>query len=305
MDKEEDDIHRILEWADTLELNRKIDVDKRWRNVERQIGRLRFRQKLIHYSRNAAAILMLPVLATVLYLYYIQQTDTAIPQVEMYIAYGQTSKIVLPDSSEVWLNSGSRLTYPQRFTGNHRQVALEGEGYFKVKADPDHRFDVRMSGGLIASAYGTEFNISSYKDDRDMEITLATGKLQIDLPDKKQACILQPEQQVVYSKDQKTLALQAANVYVETSWREGKIVFRRAGMQEVVSRLSRHFNVEFELRDKELYDYEYSATFTTESIGEILHLLEKSAPIRFQIIEPERADDWSYTKRKVIIERKK
>ena len=80
----------------------------------------------------------------------------------MSSAYGLVSKITLPDGSEVWLNSGSKLHYPKQFVGDHRKVYLSGEAYFKVSSDKKHRFDVALSNGITVSAYGTEFNINAY-----------------------------------------------------------------------------------------------------------------------------------------------
>ena len=208
----------------------------------------------------------------------------------------------MPDGSEVWLNSGSKLIYPHYFTVAHRKVQLTGEAYFKVQADKERRFDVQLPNGLTAAAYGTEFNINAYEDDNDIEIILASGKLKIISSEKEQTCDLQPSQQAVYNKGTKTLLASDANIYLKTAWKDGIIVFRRSGMDEIINRLSKHFNVDIELRGEELHSYEYSATFTTESIGEILRLLEKSAPIQCRIIEPKQNRDFSFTKRKIIIQ---
>ncbi|MEG2332895.1 MAG: DUF4974 domain-containing protein, partial [Bacteroides sp.] len=77
--------------------------------------------------------------------------------------------------------------------------------------------------------------------------------------------------------------------------------FRRAGIEEIAKRLARHFGVEFELRGDRLRAYEYSATFTTESLTEILSLLGKASPLNVQIIEPKKQNDHSYPRRKVIL----
>ena len=53
------------------------------------------------------------------------------------------------------------------------------------------------------------------------------------------------------------------------------MVFRRTEMAEIAQRLSRHFNVNIILQSKKIFNYKYSATFTTETFEEILQLLEK------------------------------
>lgn len=54
----------------------------------------------------------------------------------------------LPDSTLVYLNSGSVLKYPSIFTGNIREVSLNGEAYFEVAKDPEHKFIVSTPQNL-------------------------------------------------------------------------------------------------------------------------------------------------------------
>jgi ferric-dicitrate binding protein FerR (iron transport regulator) len=303
--KNEADIQRILEWSDTLELNREIDVQAHWEKVARKIAFLRFRKKVILFSRNAAAILLIPLIATTLWLLSTPNFNPPVEQIELWAAHGQIAKVTLPDSSEVWLNSGSKLIYPQRFSGDKRTVQLVGEAFFKVNADKEHRFDVEMPEGLVVSAYGTSFNIDSYEDDTSINMTLTSGQIEIFSPHSDTALVLQPGEQARYSKKDKLMNISAADLSSETAWKDGKIIFRRVSLDEIAKQLSRRFNVDIKLKDKELSDYEYSATFTTESLDEILHLLEKSAPVQYKIIEPQQNVDLTFSKRSIIIQKKK
>jgi ferric-dicitrate binding protein FerR (iron transport regulator) len=298
------DIQCIQEWADTLELNRKIDVQAHWEKLARKIALLRFRQKVFLYSRNAAAVFLLPVIIATFLLHTKQNFNNQVEQVELWAAYGQITKVILPDSSEVWLNSGSKLIYPQRFTGDNRTVQLIGEAFFKVSADKEHRFDVMMPEGLVVSAYGTCFNIGNYEDDGSIDMTLNTGHIEILSPDSENPLVLQPGQRAVYSKKDRDIRISEADLLAETAWKEGKIMFHRASMDKIVKQLSRRFNVDIQLEGKGLSDYEYSATFTTESINDILYMLEKSAPIKCKIIEPQQREDMTFSKRTIIIQRK-
>jgi ferric-dicitrate binding protein FerR (iron transport regulator) len=290
---------------DKIKEMRAIRTMDRWDRLSRRIYLHHIRTKAWYIAKNAAAILFIPLLFTSLFL-LLQPGDRNEPPVEQITvsaAYGLVTKITLPDQSEIWLNSGSTLTYPQRFSEDKRIVRLTGEAYFKVKADKKRRFDVMVSDRLSVSATGTEFNINAYEEDGKIEVVLAKGDVEVlTPPDRTPSHPLLPGQQLTYKKRDQTMAVSEANLYVKTSWKEGKMVFRRTSIHEIVKRLSRHFNVEIELKDKELHGYEYSATFTTESIHDILYLLEKSAPIRCKIIEPEQISDGYFTKRKVIIQ---
>jgi ferric-dicitrate binding protein FerR (iron transport regulator) len=305
VNENETDLQRIQEWSDTLKLNQEIDVLGHWEKLARKIAILRFRRKVFLYSRNAAAVLLLPVIAVSFFLFSRQNPNASVEQIELWAAYGQITKVTLPDSSEVWLNSGSKLIYPQRFTGDNRTVQLIGEAFFKVRADKEHRFDVQLPEGVVVSAYGTSFNIGDYEEDGCIDMTLNAGQIEILSPDSEKPLILQPGQHAIYSKKDRDMRVSNADVSAETAWKEGKIIFRRTSMDEIVKQLSRRFNVDIQLDGKGLSDYEYSATFTTESISEILFLLEKSAPVRCKIIEPQQRQDMTFSKRTIIIQRKK
>ena len=106
------------------------------------------------WIRNIAAILLFPLLGLSSYFYYQTTSLKSQPneQLETTTAYGVKTKITLSDGSEVWLNSGSTLSYPQHFTGDKRQVQLSGEAFFKVKSDKKHRFDVRTKDDILTSS---------------------------------------------------------------------------------------------------------------------------------------------------------
>ena len=202
------------------------------------------------------------------------------------------------------MNSGSTLSYPEHFTEDKRQVTLSGEAFFKVKSDKDHRFDVQTSDGITVSAYGTEFNVQAYAEEPEIKATLAEGHIQIDQINQPASQELIPGEQAVYSRHTQQMQVRKANLLVETAWKDGKLVFRRTPMEEIAKQLSRHFNVNIQLQGKEIFDYTYSATFTTETLAEILSLLEKTAPIRCEIIEPQQQNDLAFTRKKVIIHKR-
>ncbi len=299
--KEVDEISFVWRASSDLNLCKNADSEKNWNAISRKIKKEKSRKQLFYFLRSAAAILFLPLIALSVYFYLELNSTSFDQQVRVSSAYGTVTKTVLSDGTEVWLNSGSVLTYPQQFSGNKRIVSLEGEAYFKVSADKANRFDVVMPNNIIVSAYGTEFNINAYKEDKTIDVTLIKGNIEvekIDLSDKKE---LLPGQYLEYNKKLNKMHLEDVNLLVKTGWKDGKMIFRRASMTEVTQRLSRHFNVDIRLEGKELYSYEYSATFTTESLNEILYLLGKTAPIKYKIIDPEQSGDYSFSKKIVVI----
>lgn len=304
--KADDDVQPVLELVDRLVMQKGIDVEKNWHQLHARMHHHKQKNQLLTWIRNIAAILLLPLLGLSAYLYY--QTNTlkskSVGLLETTTAYGVRTKITLSDGSEVWLNSGSTLSYPERFTEDKRQVTLSGEAFFKVKSDKDHRFDVQTSDGITVSAYGTEFNVQAYAEEPDIKATLAEGHIQIDQINQPASQELIPGEQAIYSRYTHQMQVRKVNLLVETAWKDGKLVFRRTPMEEIAKQLSRHFNVNIQLQGKEIFDYTYSATFTTETLAEILSLLEKTAPIRCEIIEPQQQNDLAFTRKKVIIHKR-
>src|SRR5699024_158019 len=99
---------------------------------------------------------------------------------------GGEYSLILPDGTKVWLNADSRLVYPSFFTGNTRNVQLEGEAYFDVKRDAGRPFIVRLPSSRLEEGerseikvLGTEFNVQAYKDEPNITTTLVKGKVQI------------------------------------------------------------------------------------------------------------------------------
>lgn len=304
--KEVEDFAFIWRTSGELKLHKKVGTARNWDKVSNRIKKDRQKKLFLKYVRNAAAILLLPVLVFSSFLFFELKdlNNKPVQQMEAKAATGLVSKIILPDGSEVWLNSGSLLSYPQLFRGERRKVTLTGEAYFKVKSDKSNPFDVVLEDGFVVSAYGTEFNINAYTDNNHIDVTLVKGNVNVSNSDTAINQPLNKGQRFSYNKADKSTSLSDVNLFVETAWKDGQIVFRRTSMEEVVRRLSRHFNADIRLEGRELYDYEYSATFTNETLPVILDLLSRTAPIEYKIIEPKSINNTD-NKRKVVLTVKK
>ena len=304
--KEVEDFAFILRASGELKLHRKVSAARSWDKVSGRIKKDRQKTLFLKYARTAAAILLLPVLVFSGFLYFELQdlNNKPIQQIEVKAATGLVSKVVLPDGSEVWINSGSALSYPQMFRGERRSVNLSGEAYFKVKSNKSNPFDVVLEDGFIISAYGTEFNIDAYADDNRIKVTLVDGNVSVKNEIGNINQKLNKGQQFSYDKTNKKMTVLDANLLVETAWKDGDMVFRRTSMEEVVRRLSRHFNADIRLEGKELLDYEYSATFGQETLPEILDLLSRTAPIKYRIIDPRSPND-TIARRSVVLSMRK
>ena len=298
----------IWNLSDTMRRQQLINTESNWRKLSKRLYFYRIQKNLWGGLQKVAVILLIPLILVSIYLYENKDKDKThkSESIEVFSAYGLVSRITLPDGSTVWLNSGTRITYPQSFENGKRQVFLSGEAYFEVKSDPKNRFDVITPDGITVSAYGTKFDVCAYHDDNYTDAILVNGHVEVRKAGMNTSMLLSGQQASINRGDERlNFNVSRVNIYEKTAWKDGKMVFRRAGFKEIATKLSRKFNAEIILQGKTLYDYEYTATFTVESLSEILSLLEKSAPIKCSIIESEKQSDDSFSKKKVIICEKK
>lgn len=294
-------IRKTYKLFDNLESQRNINTEVAWQKLDRKIKFDTNKRIIWNFARNAAAIL-LPLL--LLQQYVIQPLFEKAPIQEIITlnsAPGIVTNVVLPDGSEVWLNSQSKLSYPSQFTGKERTVQLMGEAYFKVTSDNKNRFNVVTPDKTIVSAYGTEFNINAYSQDSQYTITLAKGNVDVSLDKLSERQSLIPGQKAAVDLVSKTMTVSAADTYVETAWKDGKMVFRREGINNIAEKLSRKFGVAIQVEGNITNDYKFTATFTNESLEDILELLKLSASIDYSITTQKKLSDDTFSQRIVTL----
>lgn len=295
-----DSLNYLLE---NYEKQKTIDAAADWEQLHKRIISDRNRRLFFNYLRNTAAIL-LPLFLAYQYAFYpiLKKSGSAIETITITSAPGMVTKTILPDGSEVWLNALSSLTYPQRFTEKERTVQLSGEAYFKVVSDKKHRFNVETPQKMIVSAYGTEFNVNAYESDENYEVTLASGYVEVssEIGSKATEALVVDEKAILHISTG-NMHVVTADTYVETAWKDGKMVFRREKLVKIAEKLSRKFGVDICLEGDRLKEYEYTATFTEETLEDILDLLKRSAPITYSISKQKQLNNKTFTRRAVTI----
>ena len=272
--------------------------------MRRKINQKSRKKHLLSVLSRAAAILAIPLLVSTLVLGYMalgkQQAALAASYVEVKSASGLVTCLELPDKSKVWLNSGSILRYPSEFTENKREVELEGEGFFEVESDPENPFYVNTVSGIRVMAHGTQFNVNTKEE--TIETVLAEGKVKVLLRDKPLRD-LSPGEESVFDVETNKLAINKVNIYEKTAWKEGKIIFRNAPLNDVFKRLSLRYNVDIILHDEHNIVDKYSArvTFAGETIQQIFAYLEIAAPIWWKLSTPEQNSDSTLAKQRIDV----
>ena len=170
---------------------------------------------------------------------------------QLIIPYGKTSELLLPDGTKVYLNAGSRLVYPENFSGKTREVFLVGEAFFDVKHDISHPFVVKVSD-MMVKVLGTRFNISAYPTDNLIETVLAAGKVKIEqnnagLFDK--SIELVPNQLASFNRTSKQTIVKKVDTDNYILWTQGILKFESTDLNRIVKRLERYYNIRFQYSD--------------------------------------------------------
>jgi transmembrane sensor len=284
-----------------------INVDKAFNLINKRVTLKSPATSLWYYWKKFAAVLLIPlVLGNLLYFSFRANNHLTKQEPvynELFAAFGTRSALKLSDGTSVWLNSGSSIKYPDRFIGNNRTVILKGEAYFEVESDLKKPFIVETSS-LSVKATGTKFNVSGYDSDNEAEVTLVSGKVEVDLTDDKKnikSSKLNINQHFTFNKTNGTTSISDEDTYKYISWKDGKLVFRNEPLSQVVKKISQVFNVDIEIKGKEIQNYSYRATFEDESLTEILKLLKISSPIDYVELKRDPLPDGSFPRKKIII----
>lgn len=209
---------------------------------------------------------------------------------------GSRSKLILPDSSVVWLNAGSRLTYGRDFGITNRATTLTGEAFFEVKKS-NIPFTIHANTVNI-KVLGTAFNVKSYPNENTTETSLIRGQVEITL-DKRpgEKFILKPNEKLVVAnaapeaakeeKKQPIVVLKeltqlSENTILETSWVENKLVFHDESFEEVARKMERWYNVNIDIRDERLSKLHVGGgPFENETIEQALSALQIAFDFKF------------------------
>lgn len=189
------------------------------------------------FTRVAAVFIPLLILAGGLLFYLPFRNE----MISISTAYGEQRHLFLPDSSELWLNAGSSITYPETFSGDNRLVTLNGEAYFAVRKNAAQPFIVETSG-LTVKVLGTRFNVKAYSNEDKITTTLTSGKVEINTPT-RDTRILQPNEQLTYDIKTSDISLANVNSSDVDSWTIGKLIFTNATVEDIFRTLERHYDI--------------------------------------------------------------
>ena len=200
---------------------------------------------------------------------------------KLIVPRGGEFQLMLEDGTKVWLNAETSLRYPQNFTGGTREVYLEGEAYFEVERDTLHPFVVH-TGIQRLTVLGTGFAITAYRDDDYLQTTLVEGKVKVELPGR--IYHLNPNEQITYNRNNKQVSLTPVDVQEFTAWKDGKYVFSRKRLEDMLNTLSRWYDFQVLYQDDSVKEKLFSGELRRfENFNDILRKIEKSGNVKFSV----------------------
>ncbi|MCC8173680.1 MAG: FecR domain-containing protein, partial [Odoribacter sp.] len=200
----------------------------------------------------------------------------------LVVPKGGEYKLILPDSTKIWLNSDTRLIYSAQLTDEKREVFLEGEIYLEVSRDDKRPFFVHTHQGSI-EVLGTSFNVSAYAQQENTITTLVKGSVEVST--KTEKVVLKPGQQAVSLHNASPIVVREVDVNYYTSWVKGIFEFENMALKEITDYLSRWYNIDFEFTDNASPNRRFTGGIKKYlPLEEFLAVIEQTTNVRFKIL---------------------
>lgn len=223
--------------------------------------------------RIAAIALIVLIPAFFLYLYFTPA------HTEKVIAERSMTETILPDGTQVTLNSCSFIEFPNRFDRNIREVKLSGEAYFEVHHDPAKPFIISIGGARIR-VVGTAFNVNTHVREGCMEVVLTHGKVALYYIEKPaEQLMLVPGEKAELFKGQALMRKSINQDENYMAWKTKKFIFSNKTLGVVVHDLNNVYHTDIRLMNGSLSSCRLTATFDNQTIESILNVLQSTLDI--------------------------
>ena len=191
-------------------------------------------------------------------------------------------RVALNDGSVIWLNSDSRLEYPEKFAKGERKVRVTGEAFFDVVRDTLRPFVVETERQTV-TVLGTEFNVSAYPSEPVMT-TLASGKVTVMPENGTGGVVLTPGEQAVLKVDADHLIVRQVDIDDVVSWKNGIINIENMALSEILKVVSRAYDVDFVTDALSAEDIVLRGSISSDETLEVfLAVLSKVADVKFKM----------------------
>lgn len=206
-------------------------------------------------------------------------SHSAVEYNTLVIPRGGEYELELADGTRVWLNSESKLIYPVRFSGDIREVQMEGEVCFQVAKNEKQPFIVKTKD-VAVKVLGTLFNMKAYSDTRGVVTTLVEGRINVSNGQRER--VVEPGQQVVATGNELVVTKVDAEQFI--SWTRGICFFNETSLEEIMEKLGRWYDVEVFFASPSLKEAHFSLEIKRyDNIADVLGKIEKTGRVKFKV----------------------
>jgi transmembrane sensor len=206
--------------------------------------------------------------------------------------------IKLEDGSMVTLQPGSKVNFPQHFQPDKREINLEGEAFFEVSKNAERPFFVYYNN-LVTHVLGTSFNIRSDSRNKQVEVLVVTGKVQVyensnkfsDNAPKTNGVILTPNQKVIYKEDERQFTATLVNDPLPLAPDRQKSTsvtttfnFEEAHLLQVFQLLEKTYGIEIVVENDRLYNCLFTGNITSHGLFTKLDIVCGSVNASYQVV---------------------
>jgi ferric-dicitrate binding protein FerR (iron transport regulator) len=202
----------------------------------------------------------------------------------LIVPKGGEYSLVLSDGTRVIVNSMTKLVYPVSFTGDKREITLEGEAYFEVFKDKSKPFIVNIKG-LQVEVLGTSFNVKAYPDDKQSFTTLVEGKVKLNsVLQTSVVQILEPDQQAVFDPSTSAIFARKVDARQFIQWTTGKYTFTNQPLDEMMKTLARWYDFNYQFEEASLKNIRFEGGLNKyQSIDPILEIINKTGKVKVSV----------------------
>lgn len=227
-------------------------------------------------TQAGMALASVGLLATAVFLL---QSETIVTQ-SFATSTGEVKQFTLEDGSQITLGAKSELQ--AWATPKERHILLlSGQAFFKVAKNPKRPFWVD-AGDTKVRVVGTQFDVRKGSD--RTRVAVLEGIVNVSSPTQADAApvVLTAGKQVTHLNTGKFEAVNTISVSELESWRNGRLIYLRTSLAEVVADANRYFNSSITLGSKNLADLKVTAAVSTNQMDALTDMLSKSLPITLE-----------------------
>ncbi|CAG5069975.1 hypothetical protein DYBT9623_02715 [Dyadobacter sp. CECT 9623] len=158
----------------------------------------------------------------------------------------------LPDGSSVVLKPNARITYPDRFENNKREVTMAGEAFFEVVKNPSRPFFV-YAGSMVTKVKGTSFSIRANEGDDEVKLVVKSGIVEVSAIETKdiktgrepKKLLLKRNEQVTFNQKNKSMTARVLSkpVLLDLPVEKQDFEFKRTPLSDVFILLEQTYGV--------------------------------------------------------------